>query len=362
MKQFFAPVLFGVILIALLFSSQLRSGLRCALGSEQYEQQQFLAMGTLVGVAARHCDANKLQAGMAAAESAVREIEADWHAWQDSRLFAINQALASSGQADIPADLQPRFERARELAAASGGLFDPTIGRLVELWGFHDEEAFRSTPPTAVEIETLLTGLYPLHELQYQDGTLQAPTGVWLDFGAIAKGHGVDRALAALAAAGIEHGMVDGGGDLRVIGHSIGSDGERPWTIGLRNPRAGGILARVQLQSGEALFTSGDYERYFEHAGRRYHHVVNPKTGYPTTGVASVSVLAKDGELADAAATALMVAPLADWPRLAQALGISQVLRVAHNGEIAISDGLAERVTWVGDAARQSVVRINLEL
>jgi thiamine biosynthesis lipoprotein len=173
-----------------------------------------------------------------------------------------------------------------------------------------------------------------------------------IDLGGIAKGRALDRILAELDTAGIEHALVNTGGQVRVLGSRDG----RPWRVGIRAPRAEAILGIVELQSGESVSTSGDYERYYDHAGKRMHHILDPRTGYPVTHTQAVTVVASDGTLADAASTALFVAGPEKWRDMAQALGVARALRVDASGEIQMTAAMRDRFQSDGDADSPIIV------
>ena len=178
-------------------------------------------------------------------------------------------------------------------------------------------------------------------DLELQDGRARTDNPrLQLDLGAFAKGVAVDRAIAALRAAGIDNAIVNAGGDLRAIGAR-----ERPWRIGIRHPRAPGVLASIETRGDESIFTSGDYERYFEAEGTRYHHIIDPRSGYPARGTASLTVIHTEAATADAAATALFVAGDA-WPRTAADMGINRVMRVRADGTVEMTPAMAGRIRF----------------
>ena len=305
---------------------------------ESATQHRFMAMGTLVDVTVYGVPAED-------AEAAAREVEQLFHAlhraWQpqgDGALGRFNAALASDPAAAPPdPDLGALIAEANRLAQATGGLFDPTLGALVQLWGFGSAERLPAAPPPPEAVAAWL-----------QQRPLQ------FDLGGFAKGVAVDRAIALLRARGIEHAIVNAGGDLRAIGRK----GDRPWRIGIRAPRdPAGVLAALETAGDEAVFTSGDYERWFEYDGRRYHHILDPRSGYPTTGLVSVTVLHSNAGLADAAATALMVAGPEAWPTVAAALGIEAVMVVDADGGIQLTQAMQPRI-WFTDEAYGAQARV----
>lgn len=191
------------------------------------------------------------------------------------------------------------MDRAMAIHAASDGAFDITVYPLIELWGF-----FRKSPalPAQREIDALLAHVGVSH-LRREEGRIsKGNRATQIDLGGIAKGYAIQAGIEALRAAGVTSALVDAGGDLYALGTLNGT----PWRIGIRNPRGEGIVGDVEV-ADMAVVTSGDYERYFLQDGRRYHHLLNPRTGYPARGLSSVTVMSKDPVKADAFATAVFI-------------------------------------------------------
>ena len=303
---------------------------------------RFTAMGTLVEVTIYDFPT-------AAAEDAAREVEglfldlqAAWDPWADGALAALNSALAAGDEAHPDEDLADLLSRASRISAATGGAFDPAVGSLVKLWGFHDAETLPNAPPPATRIQQVLDAMQPLPQIwDGERGILTGAPGTAIDLGAFAKGEAVDRAIMLLRSAGVRDAIVNAGGDLRAIGRH----GARPWKIGVREPRKAGILASIEISGDESVFTSGDYERYFEYKGTRYHHILDPRTGYPTRELVSVTIIGSSAAESDAACTALMVAGPGHWPAVARALGIRDVMVVDQDGMIQMSPQMHDRVT-----------------
>jgi FAD:protein FMN transferase len=333
-----------ILLVALLLAACGRPG-----GDEE-SRHRFMAMGTLVDVSVWGAPPAEAEAAAREVEALFRELHADWDPWGDGALGRVNQALAA-GEAIRPEDdLAALLSEAAGLTARTEGLFEPAIGALVQLWGFSSEEAVPDAPPPAEAIAATLAGMAPLPELLAPDGQVRGPAGAQIDLGGFVKGVAVDRGIAHLRARGIEHAIVNAGGDLRAIGRR----GERPWRIGIRATRDEGVVAALEIEHDEAVFTSGDYERHFDYQGRRYHHILDPRSGYPTEGLAAVTVLHRDAALADAAATALMVAGVDDWPRLAARLGVEAVMVVRVDGRIELTGAMRPRVRFTDEAHEQA--------
>lgn len=217
-------------------------------------------------------------------------------------------ALNASGRAVIPelsADMRNLLDISLMVSSVTDSLFDPAMGALVATWGFPEAPAFPES--TAVDSALALSGLSMLH---IDGDTLEMAPGVLLDFGAVAKGYAVDRIYLHARETGAVAALVEIGGEIRCGGDpSVG----RTWRLAIRDPRGEGILETMELDSC-AMATSGDYESWFTHGNRRYCHILDPRTGYPETGIASVTVVSREASVGDALATAIAVGgvPLAE--------------------------------------------------
>jgi len=277
-------------------------------------------------------------------EAEFRQADRDWYAFGTGELAAVNARLARGEPAPVSAALAPLIRRAIELHALSGGRFDPGVCALVRLWQFDSEEALASAagPPPADEIRALRARQATLADLRFDGRTLAADRPLCIDLGGMAKGTALAAAGRILASQGIGNALVDIGGSTQL---AIGSRGERPWTIGILHPRKNRVLARLALAPGEAASTSGDYERgYVGEDEHRYHHILDPRTGEPTTGAAAVTVVSRDPETADAASTALMVAGPDDFVAVAAALGVDTALLITTAGELLATPAMTARL------------------
>lgn len=315
---------------------------------------RFTAMGTLVEVTVYGAPTEEAAATAREVETLFAELQQAWDPWSDGQLGRIN-ALAGSGQAiEIGPELADLLDRAARISRDSGGLFDPAIGGLIHLWGFHDGDNPPSRPPPAAAVEGVLDAAQPFAELW--DGSerrLLLPAGAAIDLGGFAKGEAVDLAIELLRARGITDAIVNAGGDLRAIGRH----GDRQWRIGVRDPGGDGVLAAIEIAGDESVFTSGDYERFFVFEERRYHHILDPRDGQPARGAVSVTVLHTEAALADAAATALFVAGPQGWEDTARRLGLRHVMLVADSGTIYLTPEMQKRVRLREAAASAVVVR-----
>jgi len=246
-----------------------------------------------------YIDSNKddVQRVAQAAEEEVRRIETKYSRFRpDSILSKIN---SSDGQkTTIDAETHYLLNYSSVAFELSDGLFDITAGVLSKLWDFRN-----SIIPSPETIRTNLAYVGFQH-IRFNSNSIILPAGMSLDFGGIGKEYAVDCAAAICKSAGITHGIVDLGGDLHVIGPQPDN---RAWKVGVRNPRAPeNAIAELAIMQG-GLSTSGDYERYFEHSGKRYCHLLLPKTGMPVSYWASVSVVAPSCLLAGTLSTIAML-------------------------------------------------------
>lgn len=260
---------------------------------------QFCAMASACTVHLVVPDGADAQALAQAAIAEVRRIEHAYSRYRSDSIVARINAAAGAAWTVLDAETAALFDYAHTLYSASGGLFDVTSGVLRRAWDFRTPRV-----PDEAELAPLLA-LVGWDKVQRAGQRLRLPlAGMEVDFGGFGKEYAADRAAAALTALGVRHGYVNLGGDLRVIGPR--ADGSA-WTIAIQDPRAPGrTVASLPVASG-ALATSGDYERYFEQDGRRYCHILTPRTGMPVSCWRSVSVLAPVAIAAGSYATIAML-------------------------------------------------------
>ena len=238
--------------------------------------QQLLVFGTIVDITLWGVNEKKGQEVLAHLEDDFNYMHHAWHAWHSGPLGRTNQFLVSGNRFTGAPSVIPLIKRARELSELSGGLFNPAIGNLIALWGFASDDPPKGPPPDDTAIRDILDQHPSMKDVIIDGIHIQGTNpAVKLDFGAFAKGYAVDRAIDYLREAGIQNAVVNAGGDLR----AIGQHGQRPWRVGIRHPREEGILASVETAGDECIFTSGDYERYFEWQGKRYDHIIDPRSG-----------------------------------------------------------------------------------
>jgi thiamine biosynthesis lipoprotein len=235
----------------------------------------------------------------------------------DSELSVINKNAGASATRVSPETLDV-IDKALYVAEKSGGAFDPTIGPVTRLWDFHD-----NIKPEDADIKKNLPLVnYRNVRIDRKHSTVfLTGKGMLLDLGGIAKGYAADLAVETLKRQGIRAGIVAVAGDIKVFGSR--PDG-KPWNIGIRNPRQKGEkdeIAAIAHLSDKAISTAGDYERFFIRDGQRYHHIMDPATGYPAYGTRSVSVVTDRGVFADGFDNAIFVLGPERGARLIEQLG-----------------------------------------
>ncbi len=300
----------------------------------QVHTTPFRAMGTPCELRLAAASAAEAADLARAAIDEVARLEARYSRYrEDSDLSAINRVAAAGGSIEVDAETAALLDYADACHRESGGLFDISSGILRRAWRFDAGQL-----PGAAQVQRLLQHVgWQRVDWQPGDGrrTDERQTGghqtdgparrlrftmpgMELDFGGIVKEYAVDRVAALLQAAGVAHGFVNLGGDVRALGPQ--PDGS-PWRIGIRHPReAGALLITLELATG-ALASSGDYERCIVVDGRRYGHILDPRTGWPVRRMAAVSVVAPLCVVAGSAATIGMLRD-EEGPDWLQGLGL----------------------------------------
>ena len=325
-----------VLLLSLLASA-------CSKHEAEVFHDQFFAFGTLIDLTLYGVDPATARKAGELLEQDFEAMHGAWHAWQPGALTTINERLAHRQTATIDASMLALVTAANRLSQLSNGLFNPVIGQLIDLWGFHDNPLPIGTLADKQGISAQLAQLPSADDISIEGNRISSRNpAARYDLGAFAKGYAIDRAIERLRDMGIENAIINAGGDLRAIGRH----GDRPWQIGIRHPRQPAILASVEIEGNASVFTSGDYERFFEVDGRRYHHIIDPRTGYPADRTSSVTVIHSDAATADAAATALFVAGPDEWQTVASRMGIRLAMLVDTDGVIHMNPAMQSRVQF----------------
>ena len=300
----------------------------------EWHGQRIDLMGTSVSVELWHDDEAR---GLALVDQVLdeyRRIDRLMSTYRsDSEISAVN-ARAALEPVPVSDEMFGLIETAISISKASGGAFDISYESVGFLYDFRARQR-----PDAEAIAARIEAIDYRHiALDPQARTIRFEVpGMRINLGGIAKGHAVERGAAILRAAGIRHALLNAGGDTRVIGDRRG----QPWVVGIRHPRQDDAVATRLPLIDEAISTSGDYERFFEEDGRRYHHILNPATGEPTETLLSATVIGPDATYTDALATTIFVLGVEDGLALIEKFEGFEAILIAPSGALSYSSGLA---------------------
>lgn len=326
-------------------------------GREPIHREQAYVFGTLVEVVVYGEPEARAQAAVGRVLREFDRLHREFHAWKPGPVTALNAAFAEGRHAPVTPELAQAIDTARRFSQASDGLFNPAIGRLIALWGFQSDE-FRPVRPDPNAIAALVAAHPAMDDIVIENGQAGSRNPVvQLDFGGYAKGLALDIAAQELRAAGVRNALINIGGNILALGRK----GDHAWHVGIQHPRKPTAIAELDLQDGEAIGTSGDYQRYFELEGRRFCHIIDPRTGWPAQGVQAVTVVVPPGPdtgvRSDVASKPIFIAGPAHWRQMAEKMQVRDVLLIDGDGKIFVTESLAKRLTFAADAPRPVVLR-----
>ena len=319
----------------------------CAKEPPVYHEQSFV-FGTLVEVSIYGEEEARARQLASRVLADFDYLHHGLHAWQPGSLSRMNGIFAQSpAQAAIVPSLLPIIHDATRFSEMSGGLFNPAIGKLIALWGFQSDE-FKPQRPDPKAIAALVKANPRMTDIVIEGIQFHSKNpAVRLDLGGYAKGYALDLAADYLRAQGVKGALINIGGNIMAIGSRAG----QPWRVGIQHPRQAGVIATLELHDGEAIGTSGDYQRYFMLDGKRYCHIIDPRTGYPAQGVQAVTVLiprqANAGTLSDVASKPPFIAGVKGWRQAAQAMRVDDVMLVDERGEVYLTTAMKKRLTFL---------------
>ncbi|MCC7202097.1 MAG: FAD:protein FMN transferase [Nitrospirae bacterium] len=292
-------------------------------------------MGTDIELTASDSDESRVNTAFNAALHEIDRIENEMSEWKDGTPLSIINQKAGKEAVPVPEELFNVLLAAQKISELSEGAFDVSWASMRGVWNF--SKGMEHVPSAEDVSEKLSLVNYKDIELDGIKKTvfLKRP-GMAIGLGAIAKGYAVDRAMQALVNSGIKNAIVKAGGDMRVQG----TDDGKPWEIGIQHPRNREKLLGKLALSNISISTSGDYERFFIKDNILYHHIMNPKTGYPARGCQSVTILAPDTMTSDALSTAVFVLGPEEGMQLIKSLPGIEGIIVDSNGDVLHSPGI----------------------
>jgi thiamine biosynthesis lipoprotein len=329
-----------------------------ACGKEPFYQEQGYVFGTLVEVSVYGADEAVAKQGISEVMREFQRLHDLLHAWQPSELSNLNSAISQGNGKAVSHELATMLIEAAQLSAISNGLFNPAIGGLIQTWGFQADD-FKATLPDEKKITALLKANPQMSDLSFSPACSPSPSpsergelcissrnrSVQLDLGGYAKGYALDRAADILKQQGMNNALINIGGNVL----ALGSHGHRPWRVGIQHPRKPGALATLELHDGEAIGTSGDYQRYFELDGKRYCHVIDPRTGQPVQSVQAVTILthgSRAGLLSDGSSKPLFISGVSGWADAAKTMQLDEALLIDADGVVHLTAAMQKRLEF----------------
>lgn len=316
----------------LLLFALLLSGCSAQSKPEEEHTAGVFAMGTYMTLTAYGESAEE---ALTISEDRIKELESLWSVTdENSDIYTVNQ------NGGIPTEIHEEtaeiLQFALDMAHRTNGALDPTIFPVVTAWGFISGEY---QIPAADELTGLLKNV-DYEKVLLEENFVTLPDGMQLDLGAVGKGYTGDIIAELLKEQGVTSALLDIGGNIQMVGRK--PDGSR-WRLGIQNPFGEGSLGILESEDS-AVVTSGNYERYFVgEDGKQYGHIIDPSTGYPAeSGLASVSIMAKEGKLCDALSTAIYVMGLNGATEYWQENGNFEMLLITDEKEIYLTEGIKD--------------------
>lgn len=302
------------------FASLLFFCIQCA--SKEYRYNTFIVGGP--------CEIKFYYDNDKIADEIIGQIKMELHVLDSLLSYFSETSLVSTLNRDLritaPSDVIYLISLSDSISELTAGLFDISVAPLLEIWGFYKDEL---TIPDTVEIKNVKK-LVDYQRIEIKNDSIIILKGMKIDLGGIAQGFAADRVAMVLRRHGVTSAVINIGGEIATIGQSPKG---RPWRIGIRNPRGEGIIETVELEDG-ALSTSGDYEKFFIIDDKRYPHILNPKTGFPATDFASVTIFAEEAAFADAIATAIAIMGPDRGLKFLDSLGIRGIIYYEKEGTL----------------------------
>ena len=328
MKKVFGYTVLVIVLFLIGFFIARNSGDEI----KTFKRTQIL-LGTVVEIQVRDADEKKADDAITKAFAEVKRIDVLFTTYnEESPVWKINNKKDSIISVDP--EIYNLIVLCDSVTKLSAGSFDVSLDNLTKAWGFYTDDP-KLPEKSAIDSALIHSGWTNIRLLG--DMQIIKHKNIGLNFGAIAKGYAVDKAMDVLKKYEIKEALVNAGGEISKIGND--------WIVGIQHPREiNSIIKKIKL-NGSTVATSGDYEQYFEVDGIRYHHILDPKTGYPSTGLQSVTIINKSSTIADALATGIFVMGKENGMRLIESLDDTETMIIDSDGNIFYSSGFEKFLT-----------------
>ncbi|MCR5485578.1 MAG: FAD:protein FMN transferase [Clostridiales bacterium] len=310
-------------------------------GEDVKNTKTVFAMDTVMTLTAYGKDTS---AALDTAAKTIRELDKKLsYSGKESEVYKLNSSGGKPVKADD--DLLTPLKVSLDVSEKSGGALDVTVFPVVKAWGFISKEY---TVPTDNKLASLLKNV-DWSSVKISEDSVSVPENAEIDLGAVAKGYASERAAETLISKGVKSAVISLGGNVRTVGTK--PDGSK-WNVAVVDPTEPGTKTVGTLKLGEtSVVTSGGYQRYFEKNGKRYHHIIDPKTGRPAeSGLISVTVVCDDGTYADALSTALFVLGLDKAMEYYREYGGFEAVFITDDKKITVTDGLVSAFTVSDDS------------
>lgn len=307
----------------------------------QKVEARRLSMGSELHLTAWAVDPAAANAAFGAVFEEFERLEALLSVWREGS--DVQRINASAGREPVPVRAETRdvLRAAARISEWTDGKFDITFGALADVWKFDHDQDNRVPTPAEIAAHVPLVNYRAVVVDEERGTAFVSKPGMRVHLGGIGKGFAVDRAVAILRAAGLRDFLIQAGGDLYVGGRA----GAEPWRLGIQDPRGPGGTSFATIELSDATFsTSGDYERYFERDGVRYHHILDPATGAPARGCRSVTIVTRDATVADGLSTGVFVLGPERGMALVERLPDVEAVIVAADNTVRVSSGLRGRL------------------
>lgn len=348
---------FSILLISLLMLLLVS----CSAKEPLYNTQTYV-FGTLVDITIYGEPEARAQSISTAIINNYNALHSRLHAWQPSELSTINHAF-SEGESPVTVspDIAHMIAEITKLSEQSNGAFNPAIGKLIHTWGFQSE-AYTPRKIDSSSIANLVSKNPVMTDIIIKGNQVYSTNpAVQLDLGGYAKGYALDLGFAYLREHNVKNALINIGGNII----ALGKHGDKPWRVGIQHPRQPNAIATVQLPSGWAIGTSGDYQRFFKLDGQRFCHIIDPTTGYPAQGTQSVTVLIPPaynaGVLSDVASKPIFIAKPESRMAAAKALGIENFLIIASDNDVQVSTPMQKHLNWLDSKIEKKLKVISFD-
>lgn len=290
------------------------------------------------------------------------------HSWEKSSITEINQAILKKQPINIDNEIIHIIKDAQLLEKKTQSLFNPAIGKLIALWGFHSDH-LPSSIPNRKKIINLVKSFPRMEDISIKDHLLISKNqNVQIDLGGYAKGYSLDQAKKILRQNNIKNALINIGGNIL----AIGQHGSRDWVVGIQHPRAPNAIASISLKPGWSIGTSGDYQKYFLAEpsdtsnefilvnNQRYSHLINPHTGFPENKTQSATILIppsdNSGVLSDVLSKPLFIETKDQKITLAKKLNINHFLIIMADGSVMISQNMLNEINWYDEPDAKNII------